>query len=174
MTNTGKGEDSSSLGSTILMSSQGYADLVGSQDGKNLYWTTDINTELPIKMGQTGMSSGRPETLSNLFKKAVLEQQDNMAIKVMRDKKELTWTWRQYYNQSMAFAKSLHAIGVDERKAVNIMGFNSPEWAIAYHGSILHNNVVSGVYTTNGPEACHYQAEHSEAQVIVVDTLPQL
>jgi long-chain-fatty-acid--CoA ligase ACSBG len=34
--------------------------------------------------------------------------------------------------------------------------------------------VVSGVYTTNGPEACIYQAEHSEAQVIVVDTLAQL
>jgi long-chain-fatty-acid--CoA ligase ACSBG len=65
-------------------------------------------------------------------------------------------------------------LGVEERKAVNIMGFNSPEWAIAYHGSIFHNNVVSGVYITNGPAACHYQAENSEAQVIVVDTLDQL
>lgn len=62
-------------------------------------------------------------------------------------------------------------MGVEERKAVNIYGFNSPEWAIAFMGSIMHNNVVSGVYITNGPEACHYQALHSEAQVIVVDTL---
>lgn len=38
----------------------------------------------------------------------------------------------------------------------------------------MHSNVVSGVYTTNGEEACQYQAEHSEAQVIVVDTLAQL
>ena len=43
-------------------------------------------------------------------------------------------------------------------KAVNIMGFNSPEWAIAFFGSILHNNVVSGVYITNGSDACKYQA----------------
>jgi long-chain-fatty-acid--CoA ligase ACSBG len=63
----------------------------------------------------------------------------------------------------MSFAKSIHTLGIDERKSVNIMGFNSPEWAIAYFGSIFHNNVVSGVYTTNGVEACHYQAEHSEA-----------
>jgi long-subunit acyl-CoA synthetase (AMP-forming) len=39
---------------------------------------------------------------------------------------------------------------------------------------LIHNNVISGVYTTNGQEACHYQADHSEAQVIVVDTLSQL
>ena len=89
----------------------------------------------------------------------------------MRDKKEVSWTWTQYYNEAFAFARALHAIEVDERKAVNIMGFNSPEWAIAYFGSMMHNNVVSGVYTTNGYEACLYQAEHSEAQVIVVETL---
>lgn len=54
------------------------------------------------------------------------------------------------------------------------MGFNSPEWAIAHYGGIMHNNVISGVYTTNGAEACKYQAHHSKAQVIVVDTLAQL
>jgi len=74
----------------------------------------------------------------------------------------------------MSFAKSLHKIGVDSRKSVNIMGFNCPEWAIAYYGSMMHNNVVSGVYTTNGADACQYQAEHSEAQVIVVETINHL
>ena len=54
----------------------------------------------------------------------------------------------------MAFAKSLHALGIDSWKSVNIMGFNSPEWAIAFYGSIFHNNIVSGVYTTNGAQAC--------------------
>ena len=54
------------------------------------------------------------------------------------------------------------------------MGFNCPEWAIAYYGSMMHNNVVSGVYTTNGADACQYQAEHSEAQVIVVETINHL
>ena len=91
----------------------------------------------------------------------------------MRDNKEYTWTWREFYQQSVSFAKSLEKIGIDYRKVVNIMGFNSPEWAISFFGSILHSNPVSGVYTTNGPDACKYQAEHSEAQVIVVDTIEQ-
>ena len=134
-----------------------------------------MNAELPVKMSATGMSANiKPTTLPILFRDAVTARKDNNSLKVMRDKKELTWTWNQYYNDSMAFAKSLHFLGVDQRKSVNIMGFNSPEWAISYQGSMLHNNVVSGVYTTNGAEACHYQAEHSEAQVISVDTLAQL
>jgi len=146
------------------MSSQGYQDLVGVKNGKNLYWTTDMNAELPVKMSATGMSANiKPTTLPMLFRDAVTARKDNNSLKVMRDKKELTWTWNQYYSDSMAFAKSLYFLGVDQRKSVNIMGFNSPEWAISYQGSMLHNNVVSGVYTTNGAEACHYQAEHSEA-----------
>lgn len=43
------------------------------------------------------------------------------------------------------------------------MGFNAPEWAIAFFGSIFANNIPSGVYTTNNSEACFYQANHSEA-----------
>lgn len=54
------------------------------------------------------------------------------------------------------------------------MGFNAPEWAIACYGAIFHNNIITGVYITNEPAACQYQAQHSEAEVIVVDTEQQL
>jgi len=50
------------------------------------------------------------------------------------------------------------------------MGYNAPEWVIAWFGAMFHNNVVTGAYITNAADACLYQAEHSEAQVIVVDT----
>jgi len=92
----------------------------------------------------------------------------------MRDNKEIVWSWSQYYADSFAFAKSLHYLGVGDKKSVNIMGFNSPELVIACFGTIFNSNVASGVYITNGPDACLYQAEHSEAQVIVVDSLAQL
>lgn len=59
------------------------------------------------------------------------------------------WTWNQYVGDALAFAKSLNKLGVDERSSVNIMGFNTPEWTISCMGSILHNNIFSGVYTTN-------------------------
>ena len=54
------------------------------------------------------------------------------------------------------------------------MGHNAPEWPIAFIGGILYNTIVSGVYPTNNAEACLYQADHSEAEVIVVDSIEQL
>jgi len=50
----------------------------------------------------------------------------------------------------------VHKLGIEERSAVNIMGFNSPEWAIAFYGAVAANCVGTGVYITNGPEACQY------------------
>ena len=47
-------------------------------------------------------------------------------------------------------------LGIEERTVVNIMGFNSPEWAITYFGSVVRNNLASGVYATNGAAACQY------------------
>jgi hypothetical protein len=41
-------------GGSVWMSKQGYQDLIGTNDGKNLYWTTDIKVELPIKMPASG------------------------------------------------------------------------------------------------------------------------
>lgn len=63
----------------------------------------------------------------------------------------------------MKFAAALIKTGVDERACVNIIGFNAPEWAIAFFGTIFANCIASGVYTTNSAEACYYQAHHSEA-----------
>ena len=45
---------------------------------------------------------------------------------------------------------------MSQRASVNIIGFNAPEWAIAFFGSMFADCIPSGVYTTNNPEACLY------------------
>ena len=134
-----------------------------------------MNSELPVKMARAGAAADiKPITVTEAFLRQCSERGTAPAMRVMRDGKELLWTWNQYRTDAMAFAKGLTKLDVDERAVVNIMGFNSPEWAITFTGSALRNNIVSGVYTTNGATACQYQAEHSEAQVIVVETLEHL
>lgn len=105
----------------------------------------------------------KPQTVTQLFQKAVYERGDAPCMNIMRNKKHMKWTWKQFGKQCTDFAKSLTHLNVDERSCINIMGFNSPEWAISHFGGIMHNNVISGVYTTNGAEACKYQAAHSKA-----------
>lgn len=66
------------------------------------------------------------------------------------------------------------ALGITEQRSVNIIGFNAPEWHISFYGSIFGNFLPIGVYTTNGPEACHYLCEHSDCEVAVVENREQL
>jgi long-chain-fatty-acid--CoA ligase ACSBG len=55
----------------------------------------------------------------------------------------------------------LISLGVKGYSAVNIIGFNSAPWAVAFSGSIFGHYLPIGIYTTNGPEACEYIANHS-------------
>jgi long-chain-fatty-acid--CoA ligase ACSBG len=68
----------------------------------------------------------------------------------------------------------MHVLGISERKSVNIMGNNSPEWVVANFGALFSNCIISGIYPTNTPEACFYQTDHSEAELVVVDSIEQL
>jgi len=51
----------------VMMSVQGYKALVQPDKGKGLHWTTDINSELPIKVRSHGPGSERPMTIPKLF-----------------------------------------------------------------------------------------------------------
>jgi hypothetical protein len=50
-------KDSDYKGNTIMMTKEGYQQVVDTKDGKNLYWTTDPNFELPIKIPSSGRGS---------------------------------------------------------------------------------------------------------------------
>ena len=47
----------------VVMSPSGFSKLLNTQNGKNVYWTADIKTELPIKMEKSGAGSEYPLTL---------------------------------------------------------------------------------------------------------------
>jgi hypothetical protein len=55
------------------MSTKGYQNLVDAKDGKNLYWTSEIDTELPIKIKSSGFGSEPPTTLAQLFRKTAIK-----------------------------------------------------------------------------------------------------
>ncbi len=92
-----------------------------------------------------------------------------MAVKRGKQKKWKFWTYCKYYRDSRKFSKTLIALKITQLKAVNIIGFNAPEWAISFYGSIMANILPVGIYTTNTPEACYYITDHSEAEVLIAE-----
>ena len=84
------------------------------------------------------------------------------------------WTWSDYHNQVRSVAKAFIDLGLERHSTVCILGFNSPEWVIANVAGIFAGGFGTGIYPTNGPEACKYILEHSKSNILVVEDQKQL
>jgi len=147
-----------------------------SMSGRGLHWITEPHEERPIrwKEGEAGIANTKPITVMEVFKATTDKFGTKTALGVKRDGEWKTWTFQQYYDQTKIAAKALIKIGVARFDGICILGFNSPEWFIADLGAIYAGGIVAGIYTTNGPEACQYIAEHAKASVIFVENESQL
>ena len=58
----------------------------------------------------------------------------------------------------MNFARAMVALGIPERRCINIIGFNSPEWVIGFVGATFADCVPVGIYTTSGSDSIKYLA----------------
>ena len=110
----------------------------------------------------------------DVFHRTLTRIPNNIALKVKRNKKWVSWTFAQYYVDACNFAKALIAVGLTPYSSVNIIGFNAPEWHISFYGSVFGNYLPVGLYTTNNHEACKYVSMHSEAEIIVAEDKNQL
>jgi len=145
------------------------------ETGKNLLWTTDPSVELPIKLGvdPTCMSSRPPTTILHQFTTTVQKFPNRVALRVKRNGVFIEWTWAEYYRDVILFAKSALSCGLKRHGGVSIIGFNSPEWLIAYTGAIFAGGMSASIYTTNNAEATWYIANHSKSSLAICEDATQ-
>ena len=96
----------------VLMSTKGYQSLTASDNGKNLFWTADMDYELPIKIKSFGPGSEAPRTVAQAFYDISEKQGEKPALWIERNGKVLCWSWKQYQADAFAFAKAMHALGL--------------------------------------------------------------
>ncbi|XP_024860843.1 long-chain-fatty-acid--CoA ligase ACSBG2-like isoform X2 [Kryptolebias marmoratus] len=125
-------------------------------------------------MEGSGPGSETPVTVHQMFLETVERHGDHAALMSKKDGQWATLTWRQYYEECRAAAKSFLKLGLERFHGVGILGFNSPEWFIADVGCVLAGGLAAGIYTTNSPEACQYVAANCEANVLIVENQKQL
>ncbi|KAG5679845.1 hypothetical protein PVAND_009382 [Polypedilum vanderplanki] len=63
---------------------------------------------------------------------------------------------------------------VKEFGTVAVLASNSVEWFLSYLAAIHAGGIITGIYTTNSPDACHHILESSKANIVVVDNDEQL
>ncbi|KAM9360186.1 long-chain-fatty-acid--CoA ligase ACSBG2-like [Symphorus nematophorus] len=137
-------------------------------------WSTSRDKAVKLRMEGSGAASDTPITIHQMFQGTVDKYGDHPALVSKKEGQWVTLTWRQYYEQCRAAAKSFLKLGLERYHGVGILGFNAPEWFISDVGCIFAGGLATGIYTTNSPEACQYVAANCEANILVVENQKQL
>nr|XP_057927384.1 long-chain-fatty-acid--CoA ligase ACSBG2-like [Doryrhamphus excisus] len=137
-------------------------------------WTTSRDQAVRLRMEASGPAADTPITVHQMFLETVESFGSHPALAHKKDGQWVTLTWRQYYDQCRAAAKSFLKLGLERYHGVGILGFNAPEWFIADMGCIFAGGLATGIYTTNSPAACQDVAANSEANILVVENHMQL
>ncbi len=111
-----------------------------------------------------------PKALLNM-----VEKQPNRIA--MRRKDYGIWhdiTWTEYLENVKHVTLGLHALGVQYKEHVAIIGENRPEWLYSALGIVCAGGAWVGVYTTNPVAECEYVVGHSDAVVYICEDEEQL
>ncbi|XP_004072167.2 long-chain-fatty-acid--CoA ligase ACSBG2 [Oryzias latipes] len=155
----------------VPMSTQSLATTLAPADK---LWSASRDKAVNLRMEASGPGSETPVTIHQMFLETVERSGDQTALVFKEDGQTASLTWRQYYEQCRAAAKSFLKLGLERFHGVGILGFNSPEWFISDIGCIFAGGLAAGIYTTNSPEACQYVAANCEANILVVENQKQL
>lgn len=150
------------------------------------FCSTDKNFVGKIRVAKKGAGAIKPKTVGELFEEAAKRCAEQSAYKIERPcpafGEEPTmlspdqWasvTYGQYYKDCRKVARAFVDLGMTKLDAVNIYGFNSPEWFMSLFGAILGGGVAAGIYPTDTPEQVFFKARHSGSVIAVVETAKQ-
>ncbi|NRA66582.1 MAG: long-chain fatty acid--CoA ligase [Pseudobacteriovorax sp.] len=88
-----------------------------------------------------------------------------------RDKKWVEMTWRKYQEEVCLLAGWLQSKGVKKGDKVALLSANRPEWLISDIAIMSIGAISIPVYATSSEADITYILDHSEAKLLLVDTL---
>uniref|UniRef100_A0A8B9GCN6 Long-chain-fatty-acid--CoA ligase ACSBG1 n=1 Tax=Amazona collaria TaxID=241587 RepID=A0A8B9GCN6_9PSIT len=144
----------------------------GEEAEEESLWTSLADGRVRLRIDNSCPQT--PITVHQMFKDS-LEKYGSLSA--LASKKNGKWekiTFSEYYCLSRKAAKGFLKLGLERFHSVAILGFNSPEWFISAVGAVFAGGIVTGIYTTNSPEACHYIAHDSKTNIMVVENRKQL
>jgi long-chain acyl-CoA synthetase len=109
-----------------------------------------------------------------LFRERTREYRGRNVFYVRRDDAWVGILWDEFEREAHEFASALLALNLTKGAAVCVLMGNVPEWPVCDVGTIMAGGVGVGLYPTNSAEQCEYIINHSDAEVVVVDTSRQL
>jgi long-chain acyl-CoA synthetase len=109
-----------------------------------------------------------------LFRERTREYRGRNVFYVRREGVWVGILWDEFEREAHEFASALLGLKLTRGAAVCVLMGNVPEWPVCDIGTIMAGGVGVGLYPTNSAEQCEYIINHSDAEVVVVDTERQL
>mmetsp|Transcript_31410 Transcript_31410/g.61216 ORF Transcript_31410/g.61216 Transcript_31410/m.61216 type:complete len:754 (-) Transcript_31410:236-2497(-) len=156
-------------------------------EGAGPFSTVDGTAEVPIRYAKSGLASEEvapTTTLTQIFKEACAKKPDKIAMRVERPlpapengvappalpaDQWTSWTYKQYYDDTCKLAKAMVAVGHQVHEAVNIFGFNSPEWFMGQMAAVVVGGKAAGIYPTDTPDQVQFKVTHSHGSIALVE-----
>ncbi|KAI5100501.1 long-chain-fatty-acid--CoA ligase ACSBG1 isoform X1 [Silurus meridionalis] len=135
-------------------------------------WTTEASGSVQLRIDD--LCPQKPITVHQMFMNSVQKYGNLFSLATKRKGKWEKITFSEYYQCCRMAAKSFLKLGLERFHCVAILGFNSAEWFFSAVGAVFAGGIMTGIYATNSPEACHYVANDSRANIIVVENQKQL
>lgn len=110
-----------------------------------------------------------PISIWTMLENTVKRVPNRTALCVKRNDEWVKWTYAEYQDDCKSAAKAFIKLGLKRFHSVGILGFNAPEWHISAVAAVLAGGLTAGIYTTNSMDATRYVAEHSRANIMVVE-----
>lgn len=116
-------------------------------------------------------------TVNELFTERVKEYAGDESRDVFYFRSDERWqgiSWKRFEEEALDFATALLSLDLKPRGSVCILMGNVPQWPISDIGTILAGGVGVGLYPTSSAEQIAYIINHSDAEVVLVDSQAQL
>lgn len=79
-------------------------------------------------------------------------------------------SWAALEAECYTFGAACLAAGMQSKDVCVVMGFNTPQWLLAFHGAVMAGGVVAGSYPTNNKETCEYLAQDCGAKIVMAES----
>lgn len=118
------------------------------------------------------LNNNNTVNIIDVFRHTYYTYGDYPALKVKRNKKWNTITYKKYYEQCCIFSKSLQTVGVYD--IILIAGNNGSEWLYAHWGSMMCNVKPVATYPLCSGKICNNVAIDCNPELLVVEDENQL
>jgi hypothetical protein len=172
--NDGESEKGSSRGSNNSICDKSSKTDIDDLLPADSYISCIKNRPVKLHLSESGPLGEKPITVMTALRKTAEKFAEHPALAAKIDNEWKIYSYKEYYRLVCQTARGFIQLGLMPHYSVGILGFNAPEWFLSDLGAIFAGGFASGIYTTNNAEACHYVAENSRCNIIVVENDTQL